>query len=152
MSQSTAETYRFAAREHLERAFWLHESEEYFLAHYAAGLAVECHLRAYLRLVSDEFDSRHDLRELAKEADFYSIVPRNLEPQFFANFETLNLRWRSNHRFYSKRQFLDYMTEIRAEFKQGGDRWKNLSRKLLNIANKIIQQGEAKWNSKSEKH
>jgi len=152
MPLSTAETYRFAAREHLERAYSLHESGEYFLSHYIAGLAVECHLRAYLRLATGEFDSRHDLRELAKEADFYGIVPRHQEEEFHTAFETLNLRWRSNHRYYSNRQFLDYMTEIKAEFRQSGDRWKNISRRLLNLAGKIIEQGEAKWNSKLERH
>ena len=147
MALSTAETYRFAAREHLKRAFALHENGEHFLAHYVAGLAVECHLRASLRLITNEFDSRHDLRELAKEADFYGIVPRKLREEFFSNFDALNLRWRSNQRYYSKRQFLDYMTEIRAEFRQSGDRWKNISRRLLSLADKIIEQGEAKWNS-----
>lgn len=128
MALSTADTYRVAALEHLNRAFRLHDSEEYFLAHFVAGLAVECYLRAYLRLLTDEFNSRHDLRELAKEANFYRIVPRNLEASFSADFETLNLRWRSNHRYYSERQLLDYMNDIRAEFNQSGNRWKNLSR------------------------
>ena len=82
MALSTAESYRAAAREHLERADRLHSSEEFFLAHYVSGLAVECHLRAHLRLLTDEFDSRHDLEELAKEAEFTSIVPRNLEAAF----------------------------------------------------------------------
>ena len=148
MSLSTAETYRFAAREHLERAFRLHENEDYFLAHFVAGLAVECHLRAYMRTQSNEFNARHDLRELAKEADFYGIVPRHREEEFHADFVMLNLRWRSNHRYYSRRQFLDYMTEIKAEFRESGDRWKNISRRLLGLAEKIIEQGEAKWNSK----
>lgn len=147
MSLSTAETHRFAAREHRKRAYALHESKDYFLAHYIAGLAVECHLRAYLRLVTNEFDSRHDLRELAKESGFYGIVPRRLREEFISDFDTLNLRWRSNQRYYSKRQFLDYMTEIRAEFRQSGDRWKNVSRRLLGLANKVTEQGEAKWNS-----
>lgn len=147
MLLSTAETYRAAAKEHLGRAFDLHSNGEYFLSHYIAGLAVECHLRAYLRLITDQFDARHDLRVLAKEADFYSVVPRSQEQAFSADFETLNLRWRSNHGYFSERQLLDYMTEIRADFHQRGDRWKNLSRTLLNIADKIIRQGEAKWSS-----
>lgn len=145
MALSTAETYRAAAKEHLERAFQLHGDGEYFLAHYVAGLAVECHLRAHLRRITDQFDSRHDLRELAKDANFYSLVPRPLEEAFSSDFETLNLRWRSNHRYYSVRQLLDYMNEIRAEFNQSGERWKNLSRRLLNLADKVIRQGEAKW-------
>ena len=82
MALSTAESYRAAAREHLERADRLHSSEEFFLAHYVSGLAVECHLRAHLRLLTSEFDARHDLEKLAKEAEFTSIVPRNLEAAF----------------------------------------------------------------------
>ena len=148
MSLSTAETYRMAAKEHLGKAYWLHQNGEYFLAHYLSGLAVECHLRAYLRRLSNEFDSRHDLRELAKEADFYVLVPQSSENEFYSAFETLNLRWRSHHRYYSERQFLDYMTEIKADFKQGGDRRKNLSRTIYDLANKIIRQGETKWNSR----
>ncbi len=151
MPLSTAETYRFAAREHLERALWLHQNGEYFLSHFASGLAVECHLRAYLRLLINEFNSRHDLRELAKESGFYDIVPIGLETEFYNAFETLNLRWRSNQRYYSNRQFLDYMTEIQADFKRSGDRWKNHSRTLFDLASKIITQGEAKWNKKSER-
>lgn len=92
MPLSTAETYCAAAKEHLERAFFLHESEQYFLAHYTAGLAVECHLRAYLTLITDQFDARHDPRVLAKESNFYRIVPRGQEEAFSADFDTLNLR------------------------------------------------------------
>ena len=148
MALSTAESYRAAAREHLERADRLHASEEFFLAHYMSGLAVECHLRAHLRLLTSEFDARHDLEKLAEEAGFTSIVPQNLEAAFSIKFETLNRRWRSNQRYYTERQFLDYMTTIRAEFHQGGNRWKNLSRTILNLAHEIINQGEAKWSSR----
>ncbi len=152
---STADTYRNAAREHLARAQELFEAEgtqDYFLAHYLAGLAVECHLRAYLLRVTTEFNSRHDLRELATELGFYKIVPAAQVSAFSAKFSLLNIRWRSNHRYYSERQFLDYMTEIGAEFsKKGarvaGNRWKNVSRTALNLAHEIINQGEAKWES-----
>ena len=143
----TAETYRDTAKEHLLRASQLFEEERYFLVHYLAGLAVECHLRAYLLRQTKQFDARHDLRELAKEAKFYRIVPKNLEAEFSGDFEMLNLRWRSNHRYYSERQFLDYMSEIRAEFNTKGDRWKNISRTALNLAHKVINQGENKWNN-----
>ncbi len=148
MPDSTAETYREAAQEALERAFWLHSNEKYFLAHYVAGLAVECHLRAYLRSRTDEFTARHDLRLLAEESNFYNIVPQGLEEKFSDDFETLNLRWRSNHRYYSERQFLDHMNVIKAEYNKKGDRWKNLSRTLYNLADNIIRQGEAKWNTR----
>lgn len=69
------------------------------------------------------------------------------------NYKTLNQRWRSNHRYYSERESLDYMTEIRAEFsvkgaRAAGDRWKNLSRTVLELAHDVIKQREAKWDSK----
>lgn len=149
---STADTYRSAAKENLERAQELFETGNYFLAHYLAGLAVECHLRAYLRRTTREFDARHDLRELATESGYYQIVPAVQVAGFSAKFSTLNLRWRSNHRYYSERQFLDYMTEIKADFsargaRVAGDRRKNLSRTVLNLAHEIINQGEAKWDT-----
>ncbi len=40
------------------------------------------------------------------------------------------------------------MTDIRAEFDVKGDRWKNLARTILNLAYDVINQGEAKWDSK----
>ncbi len=89
---STAETYRDAAKEHLLRAEESFRSEQYYLSHYLSGLAVECHLRAYLRRATDQFESRHDLYQLAKEANFYAIIPRNKADNFSAKFLTLNLR------------------------------------------------------------
>lgn len=145
---STAETYRIAAKEHLLRAQENYDDENYFLAHYLSGLAVECHLRAYLRQIKIQFESRHDLRDLASEAQFFNIVPQNQVDDFSVKFSVLNLRWRSNHRYYSERQFLAYMTEIRAEFGVKGDRWKNLARTILNLAYDVINQGEAKWDSR----
>ena len=89
---STAETYRYAVKENLERAQELFGAEQYFLAHYLAGLAVECHLRAYLRRKTSEFDSRHDLRDLATESGYYQIVPAVQVSGFSAKFSLLNLR------------------------------------------------------------
>jgi HEPN domain-containing protein len=141
---STEQTYRDAAKEHLNRAFDRSDAGAYFLSHYLSGLAVECHLRAYLRRKTSEFDSRHDVQLLVKESGFYEIVPKQ-QTRFAAIFATINLRWRSNHRYYSERQLLDYLNDVRAEFNVRGDRWKNLARALLNGASAVIAQGEAKW-------
>ena len=144
-SASTSETYRSCALEHLERADYLFRDESYFLCHYLAGLAIECHLRARIRRTTDTFNSRHDLALLAVEALLYDIVTPSEQPTFAAVLTTVNRRWRSNHRFYSERQFLDYMNEIRAEYNVRGERWRNLARTMLNHAHAIIKQGEAKW-------
>jgi HEPN domain-containing protein len=145
---STEETYRNAAKEHLARAQDMFDNESYYLAHYLSGLAVECHLRAYLRRKTKEFDSRHDLQHLAIESGFYGVVSATRASDFSPIFEKLNLRWRSNHRYYSERQLLAYLTSIKAEFNVRGERWKNAARALLDCAHKVINEGEAKWNGK----
>ena len=144
---STAETYREAANEHLARARELYAEEKFFLGHYIAGLAVESHLRAYLRRHTDDFDPRHDIERLAQASNFYDIVPRNETQKFASVFALVNQRWRANHRYFSERQFLDYMNEIKAEFNQKGNRWKNLTRTMLEASLEVIKQGEAKWDS-----
>jgi HEPN domain-containing protein len=143
---STEETYRRAAREHLERAQDLFDNGSYFLAHYLSGLAVECHLRAWLVRKTKEFDSRHDLDRLAVESGFYRAVADDQDWDPSAVITTAQKRWRSNHRYYSERQLLDYLTEIRAEFKVKGERWKNLARTMVHCAYEVIRQGEKKWN------
>lgn len=145
---STGQTYRVAAREHLERAQELFDDGSYFLAHYLSGLAIECHLRAWLRRNTNEFDSRHDLELLAIESGFYGVVANERVSDFSSIFTVVNKRWRSNHRYYSERQLLDYLPSIKAEFGARGNRWKNLTRKILNSAYTIIKEGEAKWNVK----
>ena len=101
MAESTAQSYRDAALEHLGRADELFRQEQYFLSHFVAGLAVECHLRAYLRRKTQEFNSRHDLGALAKESGFYDVVPAKRVESISASFSLLNARWRSNHAQYA---------------------------------------------------
>lgn len=151
---STIETYRIAAKEHLARAQDQFNNGSYYLAHYLSGLAVECHLRAWLRRKTKEFESRHDLQRLASESGFYDILPMGQLDNFSAAFSALNSRWRSNHRYYSERQLLDYLNRFAAEFnterdhRHRGQRWKNAARTLLNYAYLVIRQGEAQWDRK----
>lgn len=144
---STEKTYRDAAKEHLERAQNLFNDGSYFLAHYMSGLAVECHLRAWRYRATKEFESRHDLRLLAKESGFNNLIPTARDKEFSSMFGVLNLRWRSNHRYYSERQLLDYWSssEVKAEFNVRGERWKNAARTILDYSYEIIKQGEIKW-------
>jgi HEPN domain-containing protein len=146
LCRSTEQTYRSAANENLlgTQAHFL--SGEYFLAHYLAVLAVECHLRAYLRRKTNDFEPRHDLVELAKRSQYYNIVSYTEWSRFSTIINTMNLRWRSNHRYYSESQLLDYLNNVKAEYNVKGDRWKNMSRTMADSAYIVIRQGEAKWN------
>ncbi len=141
----TEETYRAAAKEHLARAQDLFDGRSYYLTHYLSGLAVECHLRGWLLRRRRDFESRHDLQQLAKESGYYDAVPSGQLGRFSALFVLMNTRWRSNHRYYSERQLLDYLSGIKAEFRVPGERWRNLARRVLGHAHEIINQGEQEW-------
>ena len=146
----TAESYRSAALEHLRRAQDFHAQGEFFLAHYFSGVAVECLLRAYLLRISPEFDSRHDLYQLARESHFFDLVPYDLQAEYGAKFATLNLRWRSNHRYATEKQWRDFLSGLKADFGMKGFRAKNNSRTLLNIAYDVINLGDEKWTLQNE--
>ncbi len=141
----TAESYRAAALEHMERAQEFHAEGRYFLAHYFAGVAVECLLRAYLLRINPEFDSRHDLYQLARSSGFFNLVPYNLQPVYSSKFAVLNLRWRSNHRYATEEQWRSYLSGLKADFSMKGERVKNNSRTVLNIAYDIVSLGDKKW-------
>ncbi len=146
---STEETYRMAAREHLAKAQDLFENGSYYLAHYLSGLAIECHLRAWIQRKTGEFDSRHDLRLLARESELYNVISAQQVSLFSSLFTLVNQRWRSNHRFYSERQFFQYMSNIKAEHNVRGYNWKEaVARTMLDCAYKVINEGETQWNKK----
>ena len=56
-----ASDYKIAAEEHVSAARELYVRQRYVLAHYVAGLAVECMLRAYRGRIDPVFYGRHDL-------------------------------------------------------------------------------------------
>ncbi len=147
-TEFTAESYFYAALEHLRRAQSRHIGRDYFLAHFLSGLAVECMLRAYRLRIDRKFDSRHDLRELAKNARFYDLVPSQQQIEYGVKFALLNERWRSNQRYMSEKQLKKYLSDLYADFDKRGDRFKNNSKAVYDLAFDIVSLGELKWNSK----
>ncbi len=141
----TVESYHSAALEHLQGAQELHAEGRYFLSHYFAGVSVECLLRAYLLRVGPEFDSRHDLYQLARSSGFFNLIPYDLQQTYNGKFTTLNLRWRSNHRHATEEQWRDYLSSLKADFNLKGEQAKNNSRTALNIAYDIVSLGDKRW-------
>ncbi len=141
----TAESYHDAALQHLRFAGTSHSAGAYFYAHYFSGLAVECILRAYRLKISKAFDARHDLYELAKSAEFFDLVSPELQVEYGAKFITLNLRWRSNQRYMSEEQLKKYLRGLRADFDKKGERFKNNSSTVYQLAYNIVNLGDRKW-------
>src|SRR5947209_12246097 len=77
----TADHYFRASVERMSQAHHLYRKGKgsYALAMYAAGLAVECLLRAYLVKRKREFESRHDLLLLFKESGILDADPDKLK-------------------------------------------------------------------------
>ena len=141
----TAQSYRKAALEHLRFAGESHDAGEYYYAHYFSGLSVECMLRAYRLRISRTFDARHDLYELARYARFFDLVSSELQTEYSAKFITLNLRWRSNQRYMSEEQLRRYLSGLRADFDKRGERFKNNSSTVYQLAYDIVKLGDRKW-------
>ena len=100
--ENYAEIYRDAAQEHIVLAKELHDSGRYVMAHYLAGLAAECMLRAYHYRLNPVFSGRHDLQLLYREAQFDAIVPPDEKEKVNAALTEIARRWSNSHRYRSE--------------------------------------------------
>ena len=94
--------YLRCAEERIVDAQRLHEAGRYGAAHYVAGVAVECVLRAYWgRRNPGKFHSGHAVRRLCNEARFLDYLPNTDEVQVGARaaLGVVESRWLNSHRF-----------------------------------------------------
>ena len=118
----TAQSYRDAAQEHPGHARFLHyDARQYALAHYIAGVAIECILRAHGLRADDEFTGRHDLVQLAGRADFFRLARSVKEDECASQVAEANLRWRSSHRYVTEAQLLSYLNRLGIDQRIRGD-------------------------------
>ena len=139
------ETYLQASQEHVELARRLYEQHDYGPAHYIAGLAVECLLRAYRKRVDSRFDSRHVLENLARQARFYDVIPLRRQEGTAAALTEVVLRWRNEHRFRSRDAMLKWLKSLRLDRGIRGDVLKESARKITNAALEIVAEGVLRW-------
>ncbi len=142
-----ARTYRDAGAEHITVARELYDSGRFVLANYAAGLAVECVLRAYRVMIDPEFDSRHDLDKLYSLAKFADVVPsQRVEEVTAALGDVVNL-WSNDHRFLTEVALRKRWTKRKLYEGIRGDFVKERTRQLVNSASTIVNLGVARWKS-----
>jgi HEPN domain-containing protein len=146
-TEFTAEVYKQAAIERIGVLQALYDGKDYTMAAYAAGLAVESILRAYRSKIDPEFDSRHDLYELAIAARFAENVTERSRERYDANLGAVASRWSNNHRFRSE-------AALRARYKRAkldrgvqGDFLKENVRRLINAAMEVVTLGATRWKS-----
>lgn len=138
-------TYRDAASEHVTVARELYDAERFVQANYLAGLAVECMLRAYRVRIDPEFDSRHDVDRLYKLAKFADIIPFHQVEEVTALLDEVIDLWSNDHRYLSTAALRRRWTKRRLYERVKGDFVKELTRRLVESASRIVAIGVARW-------
>jgi len=90
--------YFDAAGERLGDAHNLYKGERFGFALYAAGLSIECVLRAFRTRMSNQFDEKHDLVQLFDGCDkqFFGGDRREIDAAINAAWKG----WRNDYRFH----------------------------------------------------
>lgn len=141
----TPEVYMAAAIERAGALQRLYDDGQYGLAIYSAGVAVEAMFRAYRTRIDPEFDSRHNLVELAEAARFANHVPAHAADAYSANLAIVAVRWNNAHRYRSDSALLKYLK--RAKLYKGirGDVLKENARRAINAAAELVTLGAKRW-------
>jgi hypothetical protein len=145
--KAQAAVYRDAAVEHVTVARELYDADRLLLANYVSGLAVECILRAYRLRIDPAFDARHDVLELYKLAQFADVVPEKDTESISAALGDVIALWGNDHRFLTTAVLRKRWTQRQLYRGIHGDFVKELVRRLVNAANRIVTIGVARWKS-----
>jgi hypothetical protein len=129
-----ADVYLTAAQEHVTVAHELYNSRRYVLAHYVAGLAVECLFRAYRCRVDKTFDEKHDLQNLAKAGRFFSVIPPQQIQIIGAALGVVVSQWQNGHRYRSAASLRSFLAEHKLYLRIKGDFVKENTRRVVDAA------------------
>jgi HEPN domain len=156
----TADHYFQASVERIRQAHRLYREGKgyYALAMYAAGLAVECLLRAYVVKRKREFESRHDLLLLFKESGILNVDPAKIKARgltdeqieehqqaLWSSVNVVFIVWRNNYRFASEARLLAHLKKMKLYQGKKGDLLKAKAHDLLKAAQEFIDKGVFQW-------
>ncbi|MDB5350752.1 MAG: hypothetical protein JWN86_1999 [Planctomycetota bacterium] len=162
----TGKEYYEAGLERIRQARVLHATgQDYALAMYAAGLAVECLLRAFRWDKDKSFEGRHDLIDLLKASALLNLHEEQLRDRGIAieEIERIGLElgiamnevvllWHNNLRFASEaclRAFLKRLGRIQG-LKGNVNVLKQNSMDLLQAAQTVVDRGVVLWTLKKK--
>ncbi len=162
--QFRADEYYQASLERTRQAVDLHRGgENYALAMYCAGLAVESMLRAFRWVEDSSFEGRHDLKELLKASGLLKVddeymrrrdeaeeVIEGWGRQLRAAFNEVVALWHNNLRFASEKSLKAHLNRIDRLQGIRGDPLKKNSQNLINAARMIVERGAVLWMLKKE--
>ena len=145
----TAEEYRRAADSRIEDATALMERGRSALAHYAAGVAVECMMYAYLCRRGLPIEKHHDLLRNALRAEFFDSLPEDAPTStgVRAALSEVRLRWLNNHRYRSDDDLLRWLSK-EAKLDSGVGQRKKLrysTSRIIEAALEVVTAGRLAW-------
>jgi HEPN domain-containing protein len=117
-----AADYVETAQERLINANLLYEATQYSFALYAAGVAVESLLRAYIVRLEPILEAAHDLPTLLRTSELTQRVTANESLRIHKSIGGLSRRWKndlrytSNHRLRRRLKKLKLDRGIRGDF------------------------------------
>jgi len=155
-----ANHYFRAATERMKQARILYGQNDhdcYAIAMYTAGVAVECLLRAFKATRTDEFDERHDLRQLFSHSHILQLneslaANRRSPEQALESAQSMraciaeiyNL-WANDYRYASEDRLKSQLRSMGKIHGVKGDVLKASAKQLLNAAEKLIENGAVIW-------
>jgi HEPN domain-containing protein len=112
-----AADYVDAAQERLSNAKLLYEAAQYYpFALYAAGVAVESLLRAYIIQLDPILEAGHNLPLLLRASNLRNLVTPEEDQQIYESVSLLAKRWRNDLRYTSNSRLRRRLKKIKLEF------------------------------------
>ncbi len=126
--------------------------DSYAIAIYVAGVAVECMLRAFKLLRTNEFDERHDLLLLFANSRMLDYNEGGSASRRFVAWmnDVYNL-WANDYRYASEARLRSELTARKLYCGVKGDVLKGCAYRLLNAAEKLIERGVVIWTTSQKK-
>jgi len=140
-----AADYVEAAQERLSNAKLLYEAAQYAFALYAAGVAVESLLRAYIVQLDPILEARHNLLLLLATSNLRNLITQNENELISASLNTLVQRWKNDLRYSSNNRLRRRLKKNKLDRGIRGDFLKENCRIAIEMATTILKIGAAKW-------
>ena len=140
-----AADYVDAAQERLSNAKLLYEAAQYSFALYAAGVAVESLLRAYVANDNPILETAHNLPLLLRTGNLRNLVTPDENDLVSASLITLTKRWKNDLRYTSNNRLRRRLKKLKLDRGVRGDFLKENCRIAIDMASIVLKIGEAKW-------
>jgi len=140
-----AADYIDAAQERLSNAKLLYEAAQYSFALYAAGVAVESLLRAFIAQVAPILETAHNLPKLLNESKLRQIVTPDESEIIDISLIALARRWKNDLRYTSNNRLRRRLKKLKLDRGMRGDFLKENCRIAIDIAATILRIGATKW-------